>query len=540
MSAPLDADVVIIGSGVAGSLIAWRLAQAKLKVLILEAGPRIDRVEAFKSYLAARDKNASAPYPPAPYAPAPQYNAWNDYYINTGPDLFRGMYTRGVGGSTWHWAGSVLRYRPSDFRMRSRFGVGVDWPISYEELAPFYDEAERVLGVAGSNTESWGAPRASEYPMPAIPPSYLDTVVGGVLGPLGMSLSVFPQARNSVLYDERPQCCGNASCVPLCPIGAKYDASFHATKAEKAGARLETGAVVHRIEMDANHVASATVHFRRPDGSAGTAVGRMVVLAAHAIETPKLLLMSRDERTPKGVANSSDTVGRYLMSHIDQGTRGLTGTPIYPYRGPVITSAIREFRDGAFRQKHSAIGTSISNEGWRHLGPQATANALIDQGLAGQRLKNAIAWRTERELTLGSTAETLPDPANRIVPDETRTDAIGIPRPRIHYRIDDYAKAGLALAMRRHEAIFAALQSTEIETLPMVTSSGTILGTTRMGNDPRDSVVDRDLRAHDHANLFIVGGMVFPTAGMHPPTLTIAALALRAAELIQQGFAGQH
>ena len=90
MSAPLDADVVIIGSGVAGSLIAWRLAEAKLKVLILEAGPRIDRVEAFKSYLAARDKNASAPYPPAPYAPAPQYNAWNDYYINTGPDLFRG------------------------------------------------------------------------------------------------------------------------------------------------------------------------------------------------------------------------------------------------------------------------------------------------------------------------------------------------------------------------------------------------------------------------------------------------------------------
>jgi choline dehydrogenase-like flavoprotein len=102
MSAPLDADVVIIGSGVAGSLIAWRLAEAKLKALILEAGPRIDRVEAFKSYLAARDKNASAPYPPAPHAPAPQYNAWNDYYINTGPDLFRGMYTRGVGGSTWH------------------------------------------------------------------------------------------------------------------------------------------------------------------------------------------------------------------------------------------------------------------------------------------------------------------------------------------------------------------------------------------------------------------------------------------------------
>ena len=532
MSAPLDADVVIVGSGVAGSLIAWRLAAAGVKVLILEAGPRIDRVEAFKSYLAARDRNASAPYPPATYAPAPQWNPGNDYYINTGPDNFRGMYLRGVGGSTWHWAGSVLRYQPSDFRMKSRFEVGVYWPISYEELAPFYDEAEQVLGVAGSNTESWGAPRASNYPMPPIPPSYLDTVVGDVLGPLSMSLAVFPQARNSVFYDERPQCCGSASCVPLCPIGAKYDASVHATKAEKAGARLETGAVVHRLEIDANRRVS-TVHFRRPDSSAGSAVGRTVVLAAHAIETPKLLLMSRDERTPKGVANSSDTVGRYLMSHIDQGTRGLTKTPIYPYRGPVVTSAIREFRDGPFRKDHSAIGTSISNEGWRRVGPQGTAVALIDQGLRGRRLQEGIAWRTERELTLGSTAETLPDPTNRIVPDETTTDAIGIPRPRIHYRIDDYAKAGLTLAMRRHEAIFAALQSTEVQTFPMVTSSGTILGTARMGNDPRQSVVDRDLRAHDHANLFIVGGMVFPTAGMLPPTLTIAALALKAAPKIK-------
>ena len=169
MSAPLEADVVVVGSGVAGSLVAWRLAQAKLKVLILEAGPRIDRVEAFKSYLDAREKNVNAPYPPVPYAPSPRQNRWNDYYINTGPDMFRAVYMRGVGGSTWHWAGSVLRYRPSDFRMASRYGVGVDWPISYEELEPFYDAAEQALCVSGSKTETWGEPRTSDYPMPPIP-----------------------------------------------------------------------------------------------------------------------------------------------------------------------------------------------------------------------------------------------------------------------------------------------------------------------------------------------------------------------------------
>ncbi|MFY9736847.1 MAG: GMC family oxidoreductase, partial [Rhodoplanes sp.] len=315
MSAHLEADVIVVGSGVAGSLIAWRLAEAKLKVLILDAGPRIDRTEALKLFLAARDKNINAPFPPLPSARA------TDYYINAGVDIFRGTYMRGVGGSTWHWAGSVLRFRPSDFRMRSRFGVGLDWPISYQQLEPFYDEAEQALGVAGSNTETWGAPRKSHYPMPPIPPTYLDSVVAGVLGPLGMSLGIFPQARNSIFYDERPQCCGSASCVPLCPIGAKYDASVHATKAEQAGARLETDAVVYRLETDDSRRISA-VFFRRPDGSAGSAKARIVVLAANAVETPKLLLMSRHDRMPKGVANSSDTVGRYLMSQIDQVTRG--------------------------------------------------------------------------------------------------------------------------------------------------------------------------------------------------------------------------
>ena len=538
MSEALAADVVVIGSGVAGALIAERLARGGVGVLILDAGPRIDRIAALATYMASADKGPNAPYPVSAHAPSPNINAFGDYYINTGPDTFRGVYLRAVGGSTWHWTGSVLRYRPSDFRMQSTFGVGLDWPLAYGDLAPWYDQAERELGVAGSEVETWGAPRGGGYPMPPIPPTYLDGVVGRAVEQLGMSLGVFPQARNSVAYDGRPACCGNASCLPLCPIGAKYDGGVHVAKAEAAGARLEVNAVVHALDVGVDGLIRA-VRFRRPDGQEGSATGRIVVLAAHAIESPKILLMSQSERTPRGVANSSDAVGRHLMGQIDQGTRGLTREAIYPYRGPVLTSAIREFRDGPFRAHYSGVGTSLSNEGFRRaMGPLMYARTLVEQGVPAAQLRDKIAWRTARELILGSTAETLPDPDNRIVPDADQRDAIGIPRPRIHYRIDDYAKVALGRAVKRHEAVFGLLGSTEVQTFPFVTSSASILGTARMGDDPKRSVVSRDLRAHDHANLFLAGSMVFPTAGVLPPTLTIAALSLRAADTIARQLKG--
>jgi len=420
--------------------------------------------------------------------------------------------------------------------MRSLFGVAIDWPISYDDLMPYYEEAEFETGVSGDPSFDEGAPRRTSFPMPPVPASYLDKKVAEVLPALGLSLAVFPQFRNTLYYHDRPPCCGNASCIPICPIGAKWDASVHAAKAKHLNARLETDAVVTKIDVGVDGRVRG-LRFLRPDLSEGKAKGKLFVIAAHAIETPKLLLMSRSERTPNGVANGSGMVGRNLMGQIDQVTVGLTREPVYPYRGPLGTSGIVEYRDGSFRAKQAAVGTSPLNAGWqRAIGPLEYAEGLAKNGYWGEQLRQRVAERTARELMIGSTAEMLPDESNRIVPDFDHPDRAGVPRPRIHFKIDDYAKRGLADAVDRHNRIFAALHATETETRPMAASTAVILGTARMGTDPKTSVVDSELRSHDHSNLFIVGGANFPTGGVLSPTLTIAALALRAAQTIQRSL----
>ena len=521
------ADVVIVGSGVAGSIMADQLAKTGLSVLILEAGPRVDRGDALERFRASKLKTTLSPYENPAHAPSPDIDRLADYYVQSGTTVFEGIYLRAVGGSTWHWGGNASRLHPNDFVMRSKYGVGVDWPIPYASLLSHYDQAERELGVAGDPATCLvPAPRGA-FPMPPIPQTYSDRVVARAAAPLGLTLLPTPQARNSEMYDDRPPCCGSAMCVPLCPVGAKYDGSVHATKAEAAGAKLLDNAVAHRIDKDVTGRITA-IRFLRPDGSEGIATGRAFVLAAHAMETPKLLLMS-------GIANSSDQVGRNLMGHIQCGYVGLAGEKIYPYRGPVETSGFAEWRDGDFRSQHAAMGSGSSNQGWiRAIGPQVRAGELIAKaGLVGTALRRALAEQSLREVAIGGSAEILPSPDNRVTLDEKR-DAIGLPRPNIRFAIDDYTKRSIDLGQQRHRRIMDALNCTSVLDGPPRVNTSIIGGTTRMGTDPKTSVVDTDLRCHDHRNLYVVGSAVFPTMGISPPTLTIAALALRAAETVRK------
>ena len=533
-SSPFSAEVLVIGSGVAGALVAAKLAAKGVKVCIMEAGAPVNRAEAVQTYWKALIKVPESAYPPVPQATHPLTHEPTGWYQQSGPDLFKSTYLKLVGGTTWHWLGTCLRLLPSDFAVNTRFGRGVDWPISYADVEPFYGQAEQELGVSGDSSEDLGSPRSSAFPMGNIPPSYSDNMYSKALAGSPYQVRSTPQARNSEYRDQRIACCGSASCIPVCPVQAKYDATVHVGKAVAAGAVLLERSTAVGLDVGADGLVSA-VRFKRWDKSEGVFKARVVVLACNAIETPRLLLASQHPAMPNGVANSSDQVGRNLMDHPVQLSWAMAKEPVYPYRGPLSTSGIENLRDGAFRRQRSAFRIEIGNDGWAWAAgaPGSTAANFAKQGLQGQAMKTAMANATSRHMRVASLMEQEPDPDNRVSLDKRAKDMYGVALPHIFYRVSDYVKDGMAQARNAHTDIFTRLQATELKHAPTYFGAGHIMGTTRMGADPRTSVVDATLCSHDHRNLFMLGAGVFPSAGTANPTLTIAALSLRAVGAIE-------
>ncbi|MFP4155233.1 MAG: GMC family oxidoreductase [Halothiobacillaceae bacterium] len=523
----LDADVVVIGSGIVGATAAWRLARGGVSVLMVEAGAEVKRGEAVVRFRAHPEDGVNAPYDELPSAPYP--TAQDSHYVNTGPDRFIGSYTRVVGGTSWHWTGFGTRFFPADFRSRSRYGVGEDWPIDYEQMVPYYRRIEAFWGVAGPSEDALDAPRDTGYPMPEIPLTYLDRQVAKAARQMDLTVRAWPHLRNSVVFDGRPPCCGNATCVPICPVGAKLDGSHIVKKARAKGAKLLNPATVFRLVVD-NDGRVTEAHYRQPDGGEGILRARHFIVACHAIETPRLLLLSRDARLPDGIANGSDTVGRYLMSQGSIDSRALVAEPVWPYRGPTTTGGIWEYRDGDGRKRRAAIGISMLNRGFRAAtGPIDRAGELIRAGLVGKALTERLRDECAREVTLNVSAETLPDADNRVTLSE-RVDGSGLARPQVFFRMDDYTRDGLAFGAELQEKILRRMGATEVDSDEAGLSVAIMAGSTRMGDDPKRSVVDSHCRSHDHANLWILGTSVFPTAPVSPPTVTAGALALRAAD----------
>ncbi|MDI5973742.1 GMC family oxidoreductase [Streptomyces sp. SL13] len=593
-------DVVVVGAGIAGSLIARRLGERGWRVLVLEAGVgdgdrgpgRAADVDRFRTATAkvpsaAIADNSLVPSPDVldlRGSPGGGYRA-DGHFVQNGPLPYASGYLRVNGGTGTAWTGLTPRMHPEDFRTAD-FGYGRDWPFDYAELEPYYRAAEHELGVAGDPAEQRelvGLPLRDGYDFPqrAIPASHLDRMLADRLDgrhvmepagtrPIELRVVGTPQARNSTASEAYgPACEGSASCIPVCPTGAKYTPARTQARWSASVTPL-TRAVAGRLVADAGGRITG-VEYQRYDDPAQparvirrTARADTVVLAAHAVENARLLLAS-------GLANSSGQVGRNLMDHPVLLTWGLMPERTGPYRGSGSTSGLEGFRFGPARATRAPFRVEIGNWGWtwaagppdrevatllRGGDPTASGGTGGGRGLFGARLRQAVGDRIGRQFALQFEMEQSADPANRVTLDPRHRDLLGNPRPVLTYDLSDHVKRGIAAAKSVSDQIFALLGAQDHSRYEPGPSepgwfeyggrpyayrgAGHGAGTHIMGGQPSDSVVDAWQRCWDHPNLYAVGCGSMPSLGTSNPTLTMAAITLRSAEQIHRDLSGRH
>lgn len=521
-----DADVIVVGSGILGALAAHYLALKNKSVIMLEAGVAIPRWKIVENYRnSARKFDYNDPYPNQPWA---NTSFEEGLLENSGNFNFKPGMLKLVGGTTWHWAAMCWRYLPHDMKLKSTYGVGRDWPISYEDLEHYYTLAEEALGVNGNNEEDQSGqnlgktfpPRSKVYPMEPEAPTYIYQQLKKRIGAQGYHFIYEPNARATRPYDGRPECHGNNNCMPICPIGAQYSGSMHVDKAVRAGVKLIADATVYKIEKGDNNKITA-VHYKSSTGEDVRLTAKYFIIAAHGLETPKLLLLS-------DVANSSDQVGRNLMDHTGMGLQFFADEPLWSGRGAIEQGVIVNWRDGSFRKQHSAIRHGISN----YVPVTQVTQRLLSQNVIGKELDKRIRHDTARWVDISTVLEPLPEPSNTVRPNPNKKDALGIPMLKVNYNISPYIEAAKPRVLEDYKKFVAAMGGTVIEDNTGWQNRDHLMGTVIMGADPKDSVVDKDCRTYDHENLFLATTGVIPAAGVVNPTLTAAALSIRLAETI--------
>jgi choline dehydrogenase-like flavoprotein len=521
------ADVCVVGAGPAGALVAHQLGERGYDVVVLEAGQRFDPTD--------RDQPMERSIRPG-HGPLDIWDMGGerDAYATAGEMAYplNSARVKGVGGSTLHWQGMVMRLHEMDFEMASRTGVGDDWPIAYGDLRPYYAAAESELGVAGADDNPFAPPRENPFPMPAFRPSYSDSLFAEACEELGISMHSVPNARNSEPYDGRGECVGFGTCKPVCPSGAKYSADVHVRKAESEGVRVIDRSPVQRlVHGSASDRVEAAV-YATPDGREHRQEARQFVLAAGGVEIPRLLLLSASERYPDGLANSSGLVGRYFMDHLFAGMGGTLDEPTRQNHVGFITSESHQFYDDA----DAEVGP-FKLEFLNYAGPSPVETALSGDEW-GDDLLDTLRDGYGNHVAMGALAGQLPRERNRVTLDPNVTDDHGNPVPKIRWSLDDRTRNTLRRANEIQREVLTELGA-DIEWTVGPENTGPAfhhMGTTRMGTDPAESVVNPQLRTHDLGNLWIPSSSVFVTSGAMNPTLTIAALALKAADHVDEAL----
>ena len=506
-------DVLIVGAGASGSLVAAKAARAKRSVLILEAGPERKLGDLVSSQIWARKLKWSGAH------------VEEEGNLKTGHTFNAGF---GTGGSALHHFGVWPRLHINDFKTKTDYGVGLDWPIEYGDLQPYYDRIQKEVGISGDAAQETWRPPGEDYPMPALPIFPQGKIIAKGFAALGKHTAPIPMAINSVPTNGRAACLFDGWCDAGCPTGALANPLVtYLPQAFAAGCEIRHQATVTQILHNKSGKAVIGVEYVERDGTKHQVLADTVVLAAFAVQNARLLLASRSDKFPKGIANENNMVGRYLMTHPSNSIYGLFDEETSPHLGPTGGQLINHDSYENKAGKNGAFGS------WQWLIANAVkpndllgiANTRPD--IYGAALRPFMIQAAKHIANMVNVGEDIPLFENRVTLSKT-VDAYNMPLAHTIHNVNLATETMNNNAVEEGLKIFRAAGATS--TWQGGRFGMHLMGGTVMGTDPGNSVTDSWGRCHTFDNLYVVGPGVFPSSGAVNPTFTVHALALRSVE----------
>jgi choline dehydrogenase-like flavoprotein len=532
-----EVDFVVIGSGAGGGVMAKELSVAGFSVVVLEQGgwgaygheQDYNKDELLNRYPAAADRLMSDPS-----------RQRNTFRRNDKEKATAGNHNYGcvVGGGTVTYGASSWRHLPYEFNEATHEGTIagsglVDWPISYAELEPYYTKAEWEIGISGQRINSpFFAPMSKPYPVVPQPLKASGALFGVAASKLGLTVVPNVAAIITEPYQGRSACINCGMCSGFgCQVKARSSSAVTVLPvAEKTGrCEIRANSYVREISVNSSGKVTGAVYFDAQNREIFQRA-KAVVLAANGTETPRLLLLSKSAQFPDGLANSSGVVGKYLMSGNGGGATGLFEHPLNEFKGCVTGAAILDYVPSD--PKRGFYGGGRMTARGQQSPIQYGLGGPHDAPSWGAGYKKALIEQANKKLTITNFITQLPVETNRVDLDPEVKDVWGLPAMRITMTSHPDDFKSMEFFKQKSVEILQAAGATSVWSEAVSDSRGGAhsRGTCRMGNDPKTSVVDKYHRAHDVPNLFIVDGSSFVTGGRNHPTMTISALAFRAAE----------